>query len=217
MTDMSCRPTRLCFVRHGETPWNAERRIQGHEDVGLNDEGYAQARAAARGLEGEYFSALYSSDLRRARETAEALSPPLGLPIRLEPGLRERHYGVFQGLTVEEMEHRYPEAGRRYHARDPEFDFGHGESLHTFAARIEATVARLAARHAGECVVIVTHGGVLDILYRRATGRDLVGPRDFPIPNAGLNWIEIGADGSWRLDVWADRRHLDATLEEFLR
>ncbi|HZV55156.1 MAG TPA: histidine phosphatase family protein [Rhodocyclaceae bacterium] len=205
--------TRICIVRHGETDWNVERRIQGHIDVPLNAAGRAQAGAAAAGLVGEDFHAAYSSDLDRAWQTAQALAAARGLEVRTATGLRERHYGVLQGLTAAEIAERYPDSHVRYLARDPEYKFTTGESLAAFAGRIVAAVNDLAAAHPGQTLLLVSHGGVLDICYRQATGRDLSSPRDFAIPNAALNWFEVGADG-WRLLAWADRRHLERALEE---
>lgn len=213
MTVENRNPTRLCLVRHGETDWNVEKRIQGHLDLPLNAAGRAQAEAAGRGLAGQRFAAAYSSDLRRAWATAEAAVRGLGVALRAETALRERHYGIFQGLTAAEGAIRHPAAHARYAARDLHYDFETGESMAAFAGRVVAAVETLAARHAGERLLLVSHGGVLDILYRHATGRSLSAPRDFSVPNAAFNWLEIDAAG-WRVVAWADRRHLDQTLEE---
>lgn len=205
--------TRICIVRHGETDWNLERRLQGQLDIGLNAEGRAQAEATARGLEQHTFAAVYSSDLRRTMQTATALAERLALRVRPEAGLRERHYGAFQGSTADEFARDHPTAHARFLTRDLDYDFGHGESLRSFAARVTEAIDRIALLHAGQTLLLVTHGGVLDIVYRRVTGRDLSGPRDFPVPNAALNWIETASDG-WRLLAWADRSHLERTLEQ---
>jgi 2,3-bisphosphoglycerate-dependent phosphoglycerate mutase len=205
--------TRFCIIRHGETDWNVERRIQGHADVPLNSMGEAQAAAAAAGLAGQPFAAAYSSDLDRAWRTAQTAVQPLGLIVQAESGLRERHYGVLQGLTSAEIRERLPQVHARYVARDVHYDFETGESLSDFAKRVVATVEQLARRHQGASVLLVSHGGVLDICHRHATGRPLSTPRDFQIPNAALNWFELDA-GGWRLLAWADRRHLDRALEE---
>jgi 2,3-bisphosphoglycerate-dependent phosphoglycerate mutase len=204
--------TRICIVRHGETDWNVERRVQGHIDIPLNANGLAQAQAVARGLAGHAFAAAYSSDLDRAWQTAQALAAALGLEVLRAPGLRERHYGVLQGLTTAEVAVRYPTAYAHYMGRDPDHNFRSGESLSAFAARITAAVEAIAAAHPGQTVLLVSHGGVLDICYRRATGRDLSSARDFAIPNAALNWIETGPEG-WRLLAWGERHHLDRTLD----
>lgn len=205
--------TRICFVRHGETDWNAERRIQGQIDIGLNVTGRAQAMAAAFGLAHHKFAAIYASDLLRAQQTAQAAATRLGLKVRLAPGLSERHYGLFQGLTAAEGEVKHPAAYAHYAARTPGYAFETGESLTGFAARVVAAVDDLAHRHAGQTLLAVTHGGVLDVIYRRATGRELSAPRDFTIPNAALNWFDIDAAG-WRLVKWADRDHLERVLEQ---
>ncbi len=205
--------TRICIVRHGETDWNIEKRIQGHVDVPLNATGEAQARATAAGLAGSRFDAAYSSDLVRAWRTAEIAVAGLGLTARWSIGLRERHYGALQGLTAEEIRTRHPEEHARYLVRDPDCGFTNGESLSAFADRVVSAIEALVSAHCGQRLLLVSHGGVLDICYRQATGRGLTSPRDFPIPNAALNWFEVGA-GGWRLLEWADRRHLARALEE---
>lgn len=206
--------TRICLVRHGETDWNAERRLQGHIDVPLNATGAAQARATAANLTEHEFSAVYTSDLRRARQTAAEAARALALEPRPEPRLRERHYGHFQGLTYAEAQTRYPEGYRRFHERDPSYAFGEdGESLEEFAARIRAALETLAARHPGEQILVVTHGGVLDIAHRLTSGKPLSSARDFTIPNAALNWIEYTGSG-WRLLAWAEQGHLAGARDE---
>lgn len=205
--------TRICFIRHGETDWNVEKRIQGLIDIPLNEKGRAQAVAMAFNAAHVSFKAIYSSDLVRAVDTARALAEREGQEVRLLPQLRERNYGIFQGLTAAEGEARHPEAFRRYAARDPHYDFEGGESLLDFAARVAGAVDWLVRHHTGQTIAAVTHGGVLDILYRRATGRPLSAPRDFKIPNCGLNWFHFDGQG-WHLESWGDRHHLQAVLTE---
>lgn len=209
-------PTRLCIVRHGETDWNVVKRMQGHIDIPLNDAGLAQAEATAAGLADECFDAIYSSDLLRTWQTARPIAAARGLQVTAIAGLRERHYGRMQGMTTAEAKEAMPEIHAAYVGRHPDHDLDGGESLNVFAKRVVDTLTELAHRHAGETLLLVAHGGVLDIIYRLVNGRDLSGPRDFPIPNAGLNWIEH--DGAaWRLVVWGDRAHLDASLDEVAR
>ncbi|HQX05161.1 MAG TPA: histidine phosphatase family protein [Zoogloea sp.] len=206
--------TRICLVRHGETAWNAERRLQGHIDIPLNDIGLAQARATAASLTNQSFEAAYASDLLRARQTADAIAARCSLQPAIDARLRERHYGVFQALTYDEARARFPEDYQHFESRDPEFVFpGGGESLRQFAARIHEALHDIATRHQGGTVLVVTHGGVLDVAHRLATGKPLETPRDFTIPNAALNWIE--RDGvDWRLIAWAEQRHLKSALDE---
>lgn len=205
--------TLLCLVRHGETAWNAEHRVQGQLDVPLNDVGQAQARAVAGALAGERFAAIYSSDLSRARETAEPSARMLDLPVRLDANLRERHYGIFERLTYAEVRERFPEDYARFERRDPEFDFRTGESLRAFFERAVRAVVSIAERHPGENVLVFTHGGVLDKFYRHVTGLSLSAPREFGIPNCGINRMESAPSG-WRVLAWADTSHLERALDD---
>lgn len=199
--------TRICFIRHGQTDWNVARRIQGQLDVPLNQTGRAQALAMAFNAAHQRFAALYSSDLARARETALALAQREDLPVRPLPALRERHFGILQGLTVAEAAARHPQAFARYQAREVGYDLDTGESLSALAARVAEAVDWMVRHHAGQSVCAVTHSGVLDVLYRRATGRALHTARDFQIPNCALNWLQFDAHG-WHLEQWGDRHHL---------
>ena len=197
---------RLCMVRHGETEWNAARRVQGQLDLPLSGVGHEQARCVSEALPEGRFAALYASDLVRARQTAEPAAARLGLEPRLEPGLRERHYGAFQSLTFAEVQATLPEGYARYMARDPEFDMDSGESLRDFSTRAVGCLVAIAGRHDGEEILVFTHGGVLEMAYRKAKGMDLSAPRDFTTANCALNWIEVG--GAWKVLSWADRGHL---------
>jgi len=203
--------TRFCLIRHGETAWNVDRRVQGQIDIPLNATGEIQALAAGRGLAAEKFAAVYSSDLQRAIATATAVLPRG--PIVAKADLRERHFGVLQSFTMKEAEILHPEVCRRHVARDPHYDLDGGESMDLFARRVMAALDELAQHHVGQTVLVVTHGGVLDIVYRIATGRGLGAQRDFPVPNAAFNWLERDA-AVWRILLWADQRHLGIALDE---
>ena len=205
--------TRLCLVRHGETAWNAEGRVQGQLDVPLSEVGHAQARAVAAALAGERFDAIYASDLTRVRQTAAPTAERLGAPVALDAALRERHYGMFERHTYVEVRERYPAEYARFRDKDPDFDFGSGESLKAFAARSLACVAALVERHAGRSILVFTHGGVLEMVYRRAAGMTLSSPRDFEIPNAALNRVEA-TPGEWRVAAWAEVAHLERALDD---
>ncbi len=204
--------TRLCFIRHGETDWNVERRIQGQMDIPLSGTGRRQAQAMACNAGQHEFFAIYSSDLSRASETANMLAKGRGIAVIQTRELRERHYGFFQGITAEEGKRLYPQAYSRYSVRDPDYDFENGESLKGFAKRVHDAVENLGKRHAGQTIAAVSHAGVLDILYRRATGRMLHAPRDFAIPNCTLNWFRMD-DTGLHLEKWDDH-HLSAVLTE---
>jgi probable phosphoglycerate mutase len=203
--------TRICLVRHGETEWNVARRLQGQIDINLNALGVRQAEAAANWLVQEPIAALYSSDLKRARTTAEHIARHLHLPLTLVPEVRERRYGIFEGLTYDEARAQHPEAYARFEARDPDYAFANGgESLLGFSARVSTRLQEIVACHPGEMVVIVTHGGVLDVVNRFVRNVPLDAPRDFLIPNAGLNWVNH-LDGEWRIEAWGQIAHLEAT------
>jgi probable phosphoglycerate mutase len=205
--------TRLCIVRHGETAWNAEHRVQGQLDVPLNSIGQAQAQAVAKMLARERFDAVYSSDLSRARQTAAPAANLLSMEVAVDQALRERHYGIFERLTYAEVKTRYPEDYARFEARDPEYAFRTGESLKDFSARSISVISRIVDQHRDRSILVFTHGGVLDKLYRFVTGLPLSAPRDFGIPNAGLNRIEVTPAG-WRIRSWAELAHLERALDD---
>ena len=202
------RPTRICLVRHGETEWNAERRIQGQIDIGLNDTGRRQAQAAGRWLKRADIAALYSSDLKRAWNTAQAIGAEIGLQPVPTPEMRERCYGIFQGLTYAEAQAKYPDGYAAFEGRNADYAFENGESLKAMFARVTGRLREIAAAHPGQNVAVVLHGGVLDIVNRFVRGNPLEMPRDFLIPNAGINWISM-LDGAWHLDAWGETGHLE--------
>jgi probable phosphoglycerate mutase len=206
--DAAGRVTRLLLVRHGQTAWNAEGRIQGHRDIGLDATGLRQAAALAGALAGDGVQAIYSSDLSRARQTAAPLVARLGQPLRTDPGLRERAFGIFEGLSFAEVDARWPAQAARWRRRDPDFGAEGGETLRGFRERLVGAVLRLAAGHAGEQIVLVTHGGALDLLYREATRLALDAPRTWPLANAAINRL-LHADQGLVLVGWGDVGHLD--------
>lgn len=203
--------TTLYFVRHGETAWNVEGRIQGHLDIPLNDTGLAQADAVGRRLAGETFDAIYSSDLIRAYRTASPAAANPGRDVVRDRRLRERHLGVLQGLTGAEALARQPAAWKAFKARDPALALEGGESLGAFSGRILDFVQEVLRTHAGGRVLIVTHGGSLDAAYRHATGMPPSIARDFPIYNASIN-ILSHRNGNWSIDAWGDVAHLPREL-----
>lgn len=208
----------IYLIRHGETDWNAQLRIQGHRDLPLNASGQAQAQALARALAGVSFAAIYSSDLQRARETAQPLAETAGIAIRLENDLRERHFGCCEGKTREDIAAGDPAVAQGMAGRRPDYVIPGGESLLQLRTRVEACLLRLASRHAGETIAVVTHGGVLDIVYRRVHGVPLEKPRDFPLPNASINRLRIvpasEADrAEWSLDAWGETQHLEGMTQ----
>lgn len=204
--------TRIILIRHGETAWNAERRLQGHLDIPLNAEGERQARAMAQALAHEDFDLLVSSDLSRAAATARALANVGREPkdVLLDPALRERAYGAFEGLLYADIEKRYPEEFAAWQRRDVEAVMPHGErfaeSFHQFYDRCVGAILRLAAQR--KHVAIVAHGGVLECAYRAALGIALESPRTFAVKNASINRFTV-EDGKLVLTSWGDVSHLE--------
>lgn len=201
------KETTVVVVRHAETTWNREKRMQGTTDTALSDVGRAQAMALARRLADETFSAIYSSDLSRARDTAHVIAERSGRQLRLEPRLRERAFGVFEGLTADEIRARYPSEYACFASRDPDYEVPGGESARGFMRRCLGCLGEIADRHAGEEVLVVTHGLVLDALYRAAHGLDHGVQRPVPLINASLNLFSYGGR-SWRMVRWGDVDHL---------
>lgn len=200
--------TRVIAIRHGETTWNVDTRIQGHLDIPLNDTGRRQAGRMALALADEPITAIYASDLTRAWETAEYLGRVLGIEVTREEGLRERGFGDFEGKTFSEIEALLPEQSMRWRKRDPEFAPAGGESLLDLRSRVVATAERLAAAHPGELIAMVGHGGVMDVLYRAATRLDIQAPRTWALGNTAINRLLWTPQG-FSLVGWADTQHLE--------
>ncbi len=203
--------TQLILIRHGETVWNQQRRMQGHSDSPLSETGLRQAQLLARRLKQIAFGTLYSSDSGRAHHTARSVAEVTGHDIVLEPRLRERHFGVFEGLTGSEIEASYPADYARFKNRDQAHVIPGGESALQFRERVFACLHEIAGRHARELVVVVTHGLVLDVFYRAALGIPPELPRMHELVNGAINRLRY--DGvAWHIEAWADSSHLDAAM-----
>ena len=206
--------TRIIAIRHGETSWNADSRIQGQRDIGLNETGRWQARRVGAALAGEPITAVYSSDLGRAHETAESIAITTGVPVIRTCGLRERRFGLFEGMTFQEIHDNWPDEAQQWRRRIPEWQPPEGgESLVELRARVHATMVELAARHPGEQIVVVAHGGVLDALYRIATGQEVNSPRTWELPNGAINRLLWTPQG-FTLVGWSDTQHLEREAQD---
>ena len=208
-------PTRILAIRHGETAWNVDTRLQGHLDIPLNETGLSQAQHLARALaESEAMDAVYASDLSRALTTAQAIAQVVGQTVTTHVGLRERHFGAFQGRTYHEIETELPDHAWHWRKRTPDWTPpGGGESLVALRERVVATVHDIAARHSGQNIVLVAHGGVLDILYRAATRLTLQAPRTWQLTNTAVNRLLWTPEGL-TLVGWGDTRHLETLGKE---
>jgi 2,3-bisphosphoglycerate-dependent phosphoglycerate mutase len=199
--------TRILLVRHGETDWNATGRIQGHSDTPLNAAGHEQARRVARRLAREPVQALYSSDLARAFQTATAIGHTLGLPVVTSPRLRERQYGVWEGLTAAEIQARFPEQFAEWRARSTDFAPPQGESRSQLLTRALAELQAIARRHAREVVVVVTHGGFCYVLINHILGSVDGDRREFAFGNASIHTLEVIAE-RWSVISVNETAHL---------
>ena len=203
--------TRFCLVRHGETDWNAARRLQGHTDIDLNATGVAQAKQMARALKkiNLQFDVLITSDLQRAAKTAQAIEELFEISAIRNTSLRERHLGALQGLTTDEAPIREPELWKSHLSRNIHENLRSGESIQLFADRIQFALEQIRAQHLGKTILLVSHGGALDMMYRIASNQPLDAAKAVAVPNASLNWISH--DGlAWKVDSWADTSHLDS-------
>jgi probable phosphoglycerate mutase len=207
--------TRLCLIRHGETAWNVEHRFQGHTDTELNAQGKLQAIQMAKALDqtNVLFDALYTSDLKRAADTADAIVKQFNMPAIVMGELRERHFGALQGLTVAQAPLLKPDLWQIHISRELDHDLQGGESISQFALRIEKALLTIQQKHIGQTILLVSHGGTLDMMYRIASGQALNTTRTVSIPNASLNWLIHDGD-TWAVECWGDTRHLNGpTLE----
>lgn len=224
--------TEILIVRHGQTPWNVERRIQGWRDIELNDNGHSQAQALARHLAKQHtqakqpIHAIYSSDLLRAQQTAQAVAKALTLPLSLIEGVRERNYGVLEGVPFDRMHEHDHAVAKIWAERDPDGVIPNGETLRQFQQRVTDCLQKVASQHLGQRVVVVTHGGAMDIIWRQATGTDLQAPRKAVLLNASINRIGLTPSQSggvvmdtnthtqpfrWSLVDWGNVEHLTQT------
>jgi probable phosphoglycerate mutase len=203
--------TRFCLVRHGETDWNAERRLQGHTDIDLNPRGIAQAAQMAKAIKAIdlQFDVLYTSDLQRAAKTANAIETLFNTKAIVDRDLRERHLGVLQGVSTAEAPQFDAELWKSHLSRDINEELRGGESIAQFAQRIHQALEKIRQQHLGKTVLLVSHGGALDMMYRLASKQALDAEKEVSVPNASLNWISHDGQ-SWRVDRWADTSHLDS-------
>ena len=208
--------TRILAIRHGETAWNVDTRIQGQLNIGLNDTGLWQAQQVAKALADEPIAAIYSSDLDRAFTTAQSIAQSnrslISTSVQADivqphTGLRERHFGHFEGMTWAEIEDKWPTDAKLWRSRDPHWSPQGGESLLVLNQRIAQCVHEIASQHLGEQIVLVAHGGVLDVLYRLATGQDTQTPRTWHLGNAAINRLLWTPEGL-SLVGWGDVAHL---------
>ncbi len=200
---------RIIAIRHGETVWNAEGREQGQADSPLTPRGIQQSQAIARRLRGQRFAALYSSDLGRALETADIVATATCASVAVDAGLRERHMGIFQGFTREQMARQFPDEYAAYRANPHGYPIPGGESGQQRRERSVRVMTALADRHAGATIVAITHGGFLlgfcEHVLRLEPGNGWRLRRH----NASFSAFSR-TNGYWSLETWNDTSHLDS-------
>jgi 2,3-bisphosphoglycerate-dependent phosphoglycerate mutase len=207
--------TTLLLIRHGETAWNAEHRIQGRLDVPLSTTGIWQTGRLAQRLADEAIDAVIASDLARAWMTGAPLAEARGLAMVPDPRLRERAFGIFEGKTLDEIAAEHPQEFAAWRARDVHWRIPEGESGAEFIGRVLEALREIATSHPGRTVAVVTHGGVLDVVYRNARALSWDAPRDHLMLNASINRLQAHAE-PLRLQIigWADVAHLTDALDE---
>ncbi len=200
--------TLVYAVRHGETLWNTQGRLQGHQNSALSPRGEAQAQALGRALQGQRFDALYCSDLGRAKQTAALISAHVEAPpVQTLPELRERSYGALEGLTWDEVEARFPDVPVALIRGGPDTVPPGGEALEDFVERGHGALTQLARKHPGEKLLIVSHGGVLATFLRRVLGVPQTAAHTFQTRNCALNIFGY-QDDRWLLKTWGAASHL---------
>lgn len=209
--------TQLLLVRHGETAWNAEHRIQGHLDIPLSPLGILQAAQLADCLADEPIAAIFSSELSRARLTAAPLAARLGLEVTYEPRLRERSFGIFEGLTLDEIAARHPTEFAQWRARDLAWRPEGGESGQQLIERVLAAIADIASLYIGQKVILVSHGGVLDVVYRSARALPWNARREHQMLNAAVNRLTATVSPlQLTIESWSEIAHLQSSRDELL-
>jgi len=202
--------TTLVLVRHGETEWNRTGRYQGHADSPLTSRGLAQARAVAQVLEGETFDAFYSSDLGRAKHTATIIADRLGRRFLTDSRLREQHYGLMQGHDGNRARELDPEFFESLSRGDADYVPRGGESRRQRHERAINALSGIAEQHPDSLVLVVTHGGIVDSLFRETLGIPFESPRRYSLYNTAVNRFSF-SDGFWTLRLWGEVSHLSAT------
>ncbi|KAK9814355.1 hypothetical protein WJX72_004428 [[Myrmecia] bisecta] len=205
---MSSQATELLLVRHGETDWNLDNRLQGQSELDppLNQTGLRQAQALVEGLRQYKIDAVYSSDLLRTMQTAQVLAAAFGKQVVPDPDLRERHLGVLQGLTHPQAAAAEPDAYIQLTANNPDTRLpGGGESVNDLAERAGRAISKIANQHPGQTVLVVVHGGLLHECYRHAAGHAYNGK----MVNGAINRIKVDRN-EWVVLQWGDVTHLKA-------
>ena len=209
---MKTKPkTTLLIIRHGETVWNAEHRFQGHGDSPLTESGRNQVAALGRRMRKMEFESLICSDLGRTQETASIIVDYTGHAVELDSRLRERNYGVLEGLTVPEINEKHAEVYDRFNTDDPDYILPDGESHRQHYQRNVAFFEEMLSEKSGTNIAVVAHGGVLDSIFRYVAGLPLKQPRCYITSNASMTIVSHGTfygTTRWVIETWCEAGHL---------
>lgn len=208
--------TDILIIRHGQTAWNKKKRLQGHSDIPLNEEGRLQAVTLAEILQHEPLDAIFSSDLQRAWQTANEIARCHRLPVHTDKALRERCYGICEGMMSDEIKAAYPDMYEAWYAADPDLFFPDGErkteSPRQFHRRASNALFNVAARHSGKKLAIVTHFGVIETAYRIARNISLGTRCRLPVLNTSINRFRF-TGGNLELLKWGEATHLEEAIK----
>lgn len=205
------RSTEVLIIRHGQTDWNIEKRLQGHSDIPLNEKGIEQALALSEILKEEKLEAIFSSDLQRALRTANEIAKWHNLPVQIDADFRERSYGIFEGLSREEIKTRYPESHAAWYAADPDHVFPPGkqeaESMRVFHNRAINAIYKIAKPYTGKKIALIAHFGIVEAAFRVAQKMPLDIRTRVPVLNTSVNRFLV-KDNDIEILQWGDDSHL---------
>ena len=201
------KETEIILIRHGETEWNSQKRMQGHSNSDLSEVGRGQIQALGELMKNVSFDHIYSSDSLRTRQTAEAITQYSGHTLQFDQRIREKNLGVFEGLTSTEAKERHPEVYRLFKTAGANYVIDEGESTQQLLERALEFIEEIRLRHPQERVVMVTHGGVVRVLMKYTLGLSIDAPTRFIIKNTGIfgliwneNWLVTQMGGVYHLE-----------------
>jgi probable phosphoglycerate mutase len=201
------KETEIILIRHGETEWNSQKRMQGHSNSDLSLVGQAQIQALGQWMKNVPFDLIYSSDSLRAKQTAEAITQFSGHELQFDQRLREKNLGVFEGLTSEEARERHPEVFRLFKTAGSKYVIDEGESTQQLQDRALEIVNEIRIKHPEERVLLVTHGGFIRVVMKHSLGLSLETPTRFLIRNTGV--FRLVWEDKWLVSQMGGVSHLE--------
>ncbi len=201
------KETEIILIRHGETEWNSQQRMQGHSNSDLSSVGQAQIQALGQWMKNVPFDHIYSSDSLRAKQTAEAITQFSGHELKIDLRLREKNLGVFEGLTSEEARERHPEVFRLFKTAGSKYVIDEGESTQQLQDRALEIVNEIRIKHPEERVLLVTHGGFIRVVMKHSLGLSLETPTRFLIRNTGV--FRLVWEDKWIVSQMGGVSHLE--------